>query len=179
MRRLRPSALAFAAALACGPASAASFGFDFGGGIAGTFDAPVGGGPISAFLVAIGDTTFDTLPPGGDAPYYNPILNTFNGLMDVEFRGVSETTGRVFPGAASATCPAGETCVLELFDTAGGTAAPEWAFQNLTLEINVAGGYYAIDPVPVGGEIPLPPALPLMLAGLAGLGLIARRRAAA
>ena len=159
------------------PASAATFSFSFSDSIMGTFQAPVGGGLITAFNVTIGDTTFDTPAMDNSQPVYNPILNTFNNLVDVEFRGAGLSDGAVFNSLASGACPAGDLCVLELFSTSGGTAAPEWAFQNISQAINVTGGFYSINPTPV----PLPAALPLLLSALSGLGFVAwrRRRAAA
>ena len=157
------------------PAGAATFQFDFGGPM-GTFEAPLGGGIITAFNVTIGDTTFDTPGAGPTQPVYNPILNTFNGLIDVEFTGVGASDGAIFNSAPSASCPLG-ACVLQLFDTSGGTAAPEWAVQNLVMMTNVAFGFYSIDPEPVGpAPVPLPAALPLLLAALTALGLIGTRR---
>jgi len=156
------------------PAGAATYQFDFGGPT-GTFEAPLGGGLISAFNITISNTTFDTIVADNTQPFYNPILNSFNGLFDVEFRGAGQSTGAVFNSAPSASCLAGDLCVLELFDTVGGTAAPEWAFQNITQLSNVSGGFYAIDPVPVS-PVPLPAALPLFVGGLGLLSLFGGRR---
>ena len=167
------SALVISCALIA-PAGAATFQFDFGSAL-GTFDAPLGGGLISAFNVTIGDTTFDTPAAGASQPVYNPTLNILNGLFDVEFTGAGVSTGAVSNSAPSGTCPAGDICVLELFDTAGG-AIPEWAFQNITQLTNVASGVYSIDPTPLPAPIPLPAALPLLLSALAAMGLLGWRR---
>ena len=168
------SALVISCALIA-PAGAATFQFDFGSAL-GTFDAPLGGGVISAFNVTIGDTTFDTPAAGATQPVYNPILNTFSGIFDVEFTGFGSSTGAVFNSAPSGTCPVGDFCVLELFSTSAGTAAPEWAFQNITQLTNVTGGFYSIDPSPLSATVPLPAALPLLLSALAAMGLLGWRR---
>ena len=165
------SALLISCALAA-PAGAATFQFDFGGPM-GTFEAPIGGGLITAFNVTIGDTIFDTIVAGPNQPFYNPTL--FNGLMDVEFTGAGASTGNVFNSAPSSACDPGDLCVLELFETSGG-GTPEWAFQNITQLTNVSGGFYSIDPIPLSAEIPIPAALPLLLSALAAMGLLGWRR---
>lgn len=146
------------------------------GGSAGTFDAPVGGGAITAFSILLGSTLFDTLTLGSSAPVYNPILNTLNGLFDVEFRGAGQGTGIVTNSVGTAECPVGQ-CVLQLFDTIAGTQQPEYAALNTVTFQNIAFGNYAIDPVPVTPPIPLPAPAILLAAACGGLAFAVRRKA--
>ncbi|MGC1428701.1 MAG: VPLPA-CTERM sorting domain-containing protein [Albidovulum sp.] len=170
---IKPAAVALAMMIAT-PSDAATYNFTLDT-VAGTFDAPVGGGVISAFSVTLGGALFSTLGLGAAAPVYNPILNTLTNMMDVEFRGVGQTTGHVFNSTASGQCPIGQ-CALQLFDTIGGIQPPEYlAFNTVTFQ-NVAFGFYAIDPNPVGAAVPLPASAWLMGLGLAGLGFGARRK---
>ncbi len=163
-RHLKPAALIALSLMAASPTAAATYTFSMGAAL-GTFDAPLGGGLISSFGVTLGNTDFDTLDVGAAAPVYNPILNTLNGLMDVEFRGAGLPTAQVFNSIASAACPLGQ-CVLSLFDTVGGTALPEYLALNTVTLQNVAFGYYSIDPEIGHGPGPV-----------AGHGLASRLRA--
>ena len=72
--------------------------------------------------MTLGGTTFDTPAAGPSQPVYNLTLNILNGLFDVEFTGAGLSTGAVFNSTPSGTCPAGDMCVLELFDSADGAA---------------------------------------------------------
>jgi hypothetical protein len=173
MNRLAAFALAVAAVAAVGsPASAATYNAGFGPA-QGVFNAPLGGGLISAFSVTLGNTVFDLLGLGAAAPVYNPILNQTTGLFDIEFRGFGQPTGNVFNSVASAQCPVSQ-CVLQLFDTTNGVNAPDFLAFNIVTFQNVAFGTYMIDPTPAA--VPLPAAGFLLGAALAGAGLVSRRR---
>ena len=162
-RHLTPAALIALSLMAASPTAAATYNFTMGAAL-GTFDAPLGGGLMTSFAVTLGNTDFDTLDVGAAAPVYNPILNTLNGLMDIEFRGAGQPTAQVFNSVASATCPLGQ-CVLILYDT-GGVSLPEFLVLNTVTLQNVSLGLYSIDPDPVHGPDPV-----------AGLGLASRLRA--
>ncbi len=163
---------------AASPAAAATYNVtfsDFGSSTVGTFDAPLGGGTLTAFSALIGNTLFDTLALGAAAPVYNPILNPNTNLFDIEFRGFSQSTGIVYNSVASAQCPLGQ-CVLQLFDTVGGTASPEAQVLNTVTFQNLFVGFYSIDPVPLPAPVPLPSAVLLLGGALAGLGALGQRR---
>jgi hypothetical protein len=154
------SALSFAS-----PAAAATFNFSFGS-TQGTFDAPVGGGLMSAFSIIVGATLFDTLGLGNEAPVYDPLFNPVTGLFDIEFRGFGQPAASVFNSTASAQCPVGQ-CVLQLFDTQGGTQAPEFMALNFVTFEQIGFGTYSIDPTPVAAPVPLPAPFATLAAALA------------
>ncbi len=143
------AALGIAASQA--PASAATFSiafdaFFFGTDGTGTFDAPNTGGPISNFSAVFGSTTFNKVVLGG---------NLSSDLKSIDLQ--VETTNPV------------TAQVLVVFNLLGNNLFGDASCQvNKTLCI--AKGTYTIS------QIPVPAALPLFAAGLAGVGYVSRRK---
>jgi hypothetical protein len=174
MSRFFKSAITAAFVLtASAPAKAVTYNFTMGGS-ASTFDAPLGGGLLTSFSVLIGNTLFDTLGLGAAAPVYTPLFNPLNGLFDIELHGAGQPTAHVFNSVGSPECPVGD-CIMQIFDTGGGGSLPEFLVLNTVTLQNVALGLYSIDPAPVVPPVPLPAPAWLLVFGLAGLGVAARR----
>ena len=151
------------------PTSAATFNITMAGQTT-TFEAPAAGGAISNFMITIGGVTFDTLLGGNDAPTYNLADNDLKGADGGIFSYV--TNSAAAPGCLVLDCR------LEFEDRADPEIPPVWAAFSLTdLEV-FASGFYVIAPArdTPDGVVPVPPALALMLGGLAALAGLGRRR---
>ena len=129
--------------------------------------------PATSDVVSIlvgGSTLFsgtETLAASGSSPFYT---GTF---IDTSSAGITLTSGESFIidvvgsgtgalGASTTTYSGGALSEI----VSGTTIAPPPGINSLAFQTYVT-------------TVPLPPGLPLLLSGLAGLGLIARRRAAA
>lgn len=148
------------------PAQAVTYQIDIGSA-SGTFEAPGGGGLLSAFDITIDGVTFDTLGMGVSAPVYNAIDN--------DIRGNPSTEGYVLNSAAGGACAA-LSCILALEDsTDPGVVPPLYAIFPLIDGVpdTVTGaGEYAISQVPLSAGAGL-----LAFGGLV-LGWVGRRRRA-
>ncbi len=159
----------FASALAAalpGVAMAATYQVDFsvlgGLGVIGTFEAPLGGGPVSNLTVTLQGVTFDTQTSGG-AFDYDPAQGDF-----VNYTGFPGFTNSV----AAAACGAG-ACFLELYPLPGDPEPGDYLAIDADLNNIDDGTKYAILPLL---PVPLPPAVAGLAAGLGALLMLRRRR---
>lgn len=157
---------AAALSLLSAPAEAATWTIDFGS-VETSFQAPVGGGPVTGLVVTLGGVIFDTPGTGDEAPVFDPVSNDFSGAG-----------GGIFSYYLSALvgsgCPS-DACLLEFENRVDPVTPPLWA--AFPLEMGIPGGVFAsgsylIAPAP----IPLPASLGLMAAAAGALGLLAARR---
>lgn len=167
------SILAGAGLLVLAPVTAAAvpaiYEIDFsnGGGTAiGTFQAPVGGGPVTNLMVTLDGVHFDTM----DSPTTNFVYDT--GLN--EFTWATATPSFTNSAAVAGVCVA-FGCDLTLFPdpdplVPGDYQAIDQNFNNLG-----PGTKYAINPNPTE-VVPVPAALPLILTGMGVLAVLRARR---
>lgn len=143
------------------PAEAVVFNvFDSGStALLGSFDAPGGGGQVSSPIFEVAGITFDVIDPA-DVPEYRPSLNDLTGPGGTIF-------ANFYNSAAEGGCAPG-ACVL-FFESENGGTYVYGGINEDTFE-NIAGGDYAIAP------IPLPAGGALLLAGLFGAAMLGRRR---
>lgn len=151
--------------LATLPASAATFNIEFdlasnGSGVdfIGTFDAPAGGGQLTAVnFPQIDGILYDTIDPSWVPATYNSVLNQLsNVILDQLINlGGTGTAAILFVGNQWATGLYTQACVDE---------------RSCPAAIR---GTYAVSAV---SEVPLPAALPLLAAGLGALGFTGWRK---
>lgn len=172
MPLIRPVGAALAA---LAPAAAAAAPFFFvdvqSQEVLGTFEAPAGGGPVTAFSVEIGGGVFDVLGAGPQAPVYDAAANDLGSAA-----GQVVFNSNTFPATTAddeaVTCDPGD-CPLEIFD-AFDDVPGEWAVQFLPSDdpaaaANLSTGFYEVAPIPL-------PAAGLLLLGALG-ALAVRGRA--
>ena len=151
--------------------SAATYQVDFSGGggtVIGTFDAPLAGGNVSNFMVALSGVTFDTSTGVVTTFTYNPVINEFEYTSPGPFPSFTNSVN-------TPLCAAGG-CFLEIYpDPTPGVPGDYLAIDALLNNID-AGTKYIIDPNPVMSPVPLPASVPLLAAGLVLLGWLGRRK---
>ncbi len=167
------STAAAAALLAMAPGAAlavpAIYDIDFsnGGGTAiGTFQAPVGGGPVTNLMVTLDGVHFDTMDSATTNLAYSIALN--------EFTWATATPSFTNSVAVAGVCAA-SACDLTLFPdpdplVPGDYQAIDQNFNNLG-----PGTKYSINPTPTE-VIPVPAALPLAATGVGILAFLRLRR---
>ena len=137
----------------------------------GTFEAPLGGGPLTAASISLKGGVSDVLDAGSTAPVYDATNNWITGAGS-PFGGISNSAAYDTTDIAMTpiTCGIGQ-CVFLLTDSAGPMVPPEWSLNYLPMGGAVLDfGFYDIELIPL-------PATGLLLAGaLAGLAALRRRR---
>lgn len=133
-----------------------------------TFDAPLGGGGITGFSIAIGGVTFDTPEAGALSPVYDAVEN--------DIQGIGGLFGYFSNSLAGPGCAAG-LCLLEFEDSNMGMPPKLWAVFPLVMGFPggvIASGEYVIT-VP-DAQIPLPAPAFLLIGGIAALAATRARR---
>lgn len=168
------SAAAITLALSTTLAPAATFEiFTGASNVIGTFEAPEAGGLVANLLIEQSGVIFDTRVDAGGAFDYDPLANDFRPLTTIEYTNSVNYPGVCGPGA----------CALVLFPlpddpvTPGDIFAIDAALNNID-----EGTRYLIDPIPIMGDppdlppIPLPMPAGLLLGGLGSLWVLRGRR---
>jgi hypothetical protein len=177
MRLLTFSALALALSATAAPAATFNI-FEAGTtSLLGTFEAPLGGGPLTAASISAGGGVFDVLALGSMAPVYDAVNNWITGAAS-PFGAVSNSVAFMTTDISDndITCGIGE-CFFSLTDSSGGGAPAEWYLDyvpGVGTPAAIDAGFYEIAPIPL-------PASALLLAGAlaAVAGVAAGRRRAA
>lgn len=167
---MKASLIAIIAALGLIPASAtaASFTIDFslngGQNFTGTFEAPELGGAVTNFTATIDGVVFD-VQDNGFGFQYVPLINDF------------DITSSFTNSNMSAICPIIGTCDLTIFPDPDPLVPGDYSAVAADFSNFDDGTKYEIiaDQPPT---IPIPAGLPLLVTGLAAIGLVRRRRTA-
>ena len=178
MRLVTSSALVLALSATAAPAATFNV-FEAGTAtLLGTFEAPLGGGPLTGASFSVDGGVFDVLTGGSTAPVYDAANNWVRGAAN-PFGSITNSVAYMtdeFGSGDPITCGVGE-CFFSLTSNSGGGTPNEWYLDYIPGMGGGAAvdlGFYEIKPIPL-------PATALLLAGaLAGVaGIAAGRRSAA
>lgn len=143
--------------------------FSNGGGTAiGTFQAPVGGGPVTNLMVTLDGVHFDTMDSATTNFAYDLALNEFTWATATP----SFTNSVAVPGVCAAL-----GCDLTLFPDPDPLVPGDYQAIDASLNNLGPGTKYSINPNPTE-VVPVPAALPLAATGLAFLAVMRLRRRA-
>lgn len=141
------------------PAAAAQFEVFLGGDLGSFFEADATGGSITGLSLTISGVTFDTPDMGSTLPVYDPAENDINGAVS-QFGSFRNS------GAAGLCGPL--MCILAFEDRVDLITPGNWLAFVEGSDGNFGEGVYVITPQ----QIPVPAGLPLILTGLAVLGVV-------
>ena len=131
-------------------AQALTWNIDFGS-VETTFEAPAGGGAVTALVVTLGGLEFNAPEAGGSAPVYDPVENHFEPIGG---------------GLFSYYLNPAHSALLEFETHVDPFTPPNWSVFDPQGGGVLAFGHYEISP------IPLPAPLMLMAAVIGGFGLV-------
>lgn len=141
--------------------------FSNGGGTAiGTFQAPVGGGPVTNLMVTLDGVHFDTMDSATTNFAYDTGLN--------EFTWATATPSFTNSAAVVGVCVA-FGCDLTLFPDPDPLVPGDYQAIDQNLNNLGPGTKYSINPNPTE-VVPVPGALPLALTGVGVLAVLRARR---